>query len=100
SVLSYGPRPVMVDRPVSFTESCEAAPHSSVLPFRPSRRHDRHDRHVVMNITALKHRPSAIIAIFIVCSPLKEKKSMALSRAVIWIDHHNAQVLQFDADHV
>src|SRR3954468_1255175 len=25
---------------------------------------------------------------------------MALSRAVIWIDHHNAQVLQFDADHV
>jgi stalled ribosome rescue protein Dom34 len=25
---------------------------------------------------------------------------MALSRAVIWIDHHNAQVLQFDAEHV
>lgn len=25
---------------------------------------------------------------------------MALFHAVVWIDHHNAQVLQFDAEHV
>ncbi|MEO8137328.1 MAG: hypothetical protein ABI831_25520, partial [Betaproteobacteria bacterium] len=25
---------------------------------------------------------------------------MTLFHAVVWIDHHNAQVLQFDADHM
>jgi hypothetical protein len=25
---------------------------------------------------------------------------MSLSHAVAWIDHHSAQVLQFDAEHV